>query len=233
MLRIRSSHVLKGFFLHVIAKKLTDLSRHKLHGTNPNYFDAQDTFTISFSFFLRELVLFFLFYFFCNTSDCFCAVKLLTLSVLRSSSMCHRTCTSWSHAKQIYVPDVFLFWVLVFLLFLLRGIIWRLQKGQLLWSPDVWGGVNGRQDKTSGRMRKRGAFNIRSDKDVLFITLKHSREQKQRQKWNSRSGRPGRNALSIRQISDTALKTTLEKLTVILIVFMLGSCSSKGLCWGV
>ncbi|TNN35916.1 hypothetical protein EYF80_053923 [Liparis tanakae] len=40
-------------------------------------------------------------------------------------------------------------------------------------------------------------------------------------------------SLSIRQISATALKTTLEKLTVILMVFMLGSCSSSGLCCGV
>ena len=42
-----------------------------------------------------------------------------------------------------------------------------------------------------------------------------------------------RNSLSAWQISATALNTTLEKQTSILMVFMLGSCSSSDLCCGV
>lgn len=39
--------------------------------------------------------------------------------------------------------------------------------------------------------------------------------------------------LSILQISATDLKTTVEKLTVSLTVFILGSCRHRALCWGV
>lgn len=48
-----------------------------------------------------------------------------------------------------------------------------------------------------------------------------------------RAIRRNRCLLSILQMSVTVLKTTLEKLTVIWMVFILGSCSSRGLCWGV
>lgn len=52
-------------------------------------------------------------------------------------------------------------------------------------------------------------------------------------KDKSASQREKRNTLSVRHISATVLKTTLEKLTVSRMVFMLGSCTSRGLCWGV
>lgn len=194
---------------------------------------GQDTFTSSFSYFLRELVLFFSFTFF---------VILQTASVLSNlwlypyyeAPQCATVpalpgpTLSKSMSQMSSCSES-----LSFFFFFLEGSsggFRRDSSSDLLMSEVERMGDGTRHQEEWGRGAR---FNIKSDKDVLFIILKHSREQKQKQKWNLWSGRPGGNALSIRQISDTALKTTLEKLTVILMVFMLGSCSSKGLCWGV
>lgn len=65
-------------------------------------------------------------------------------------------------------------------------------------------------------------FSSYKDGNVLQGTPHHIASKKEK-----------RNTLSIRHISATVLKTTLEKLTVSRMVFMLGSCTSRGLCWGV
>lgn len=52
-------------------------------------------------------------------------------------------------------------WVLIFLLFLLRGIVWRLQQGQFLWSSDVWGGGEIRENMEEGCVNQ-GCFSLRT-----------------------------------------------------------------------
>lgn len=126
------------------------------------------------------------------------------------------TWSSWSATQQINVPDVVQSRVLVFLLLLL-GIVWRLQQGQFLWSSDVW------EEEKMWSISKGTCttYHIPYITSVPVITRAEGLLTEQR------------HLLSIWQISATALKTTQEKLTVILTVFMLGSCSSRDLCCGV
>lgn len=89
------------------------------------------------------------------------------------------------------------------------------------------------RSKISQQIREiaEGGFvlNLRSSKGVYAKDTPHHTAKKDK----SASQTEKRNTLSIRHISATVLKTTLEKLTVSRMVFMLGSCTSTGLCWGV
>lgn len=74
-----------------------------------------------------------------------------------------------------------------------------------------------------------GSGKLWKDVRVEFLDTLRTKAGKDKKEHRTQK----KDSLSTRQISATVLKTTLEKLTVILTVFMLGSCSSRGLCWGV